>query len=126
MAIDEKRMLQLNFERPDETRPAGSGKADIINVGDMAMMRLTLPAGWKWSSELKAVANTDSCEAPHFQYHVSGRLHVKMDDGSEAEFGPGDVSVLPPGHDAWVIGDDDAVMIDVTGASVWAKPYPSA
>jgi len=122
VAISEKRMLQLNFETPDETRPAGSGKADVVNVGDMAMMRITLPPGWRWSRDLKAQANTDSCQAPHFQYHLSGRLGVKMDDGSEAEFGPGEISVLPPGHDAWVVGDDTVVVIDVTGANVWAKP----
>lgn len=103
-----------------------AGSLDVILPelpvrGDMAMMRITLPPGWRWSKDLKAAAGTDSCQAPHFQYHVSGRLHVKMDDGSEAEFGPGEVSVLPPGHDAWVIGDDPVVTIDVTGANVWAK-----
>lgn len=122
MAISEKRMLQLNFDTPDETRPAGTGKADVVNVGDMAMMRITLPSGWRWSRDLKAQSHTESCEAPHFQYHISGRLHVKMDDDSEAEFGPGEISVLPPGHDAWVVGDDTVVVIDVTGANVWAKP----
>lgn len=122
MAIAETRMLQLNFDTPDETRPAGSGRADILNVGDMAMMRITLPPGWRWSTDLKPVVHTDSCLAPHLQYHISGRLYVKMDDGSEAEFGPGQVSVLPPGHDAWVVGDEPAVLIDVTGAGVWAKP----
>ncbi len=121
MAISEKRMLKLNFESPDETRQAGSGKADVLNVGDMAMMRITLPPGWQWSKDLKSVVGTDSCQAPHFQYHISGRLHVVMDDGSEDDFGPGDVSVLPPGHDAWVVGSDDVVVIDVTGGNVWAK-----
>jgi hypothetical protein len=121
MPIEEKKMLKLNFDRPDESRPAGSGKADIINVGDMTVMRISLPPGWKWSKDLKALAGTESCQAPHFQYHVSGRLHVVMDDGSEADFGPGEVSVLPPGHDAWVIGDDTVVTVDITGANVWAK-----
>jgi hypothetical protein len=121
MAIDEKKMLKLSFDSPDESRPAGSGKADIINVGDMAVMRISLPPGWKWSKDLKALAGTESCQAPHFQYHVSGRLHVAMDDGSEADFGPGEVSVLPPGHDAWVIGDETVVTVDITGANVWAK-----
>jgi|SRR5579859_6675669 len=121
MAITQQTMLKRSFNEPDETRPAGSGKAEIINVGDMAMMRITLPPGWKWSRELKQVVGTESCEAPHFQYHVSGRLHVRMDDGSEDDFGPGDLSVLPPGHDAWVVGDEACVTIDITGAHVWAK-----
>jgi len=121
MAITEKRMLRRNFDTPDETRPAGSGEAAIVHVGDMAMMRLTLPPGWRWSEDVKPIAGTESCRAPHFQYHLSGRLGVRMDDGSEDEFGPGDISVLPPGHDAWVVGDEPVVAIDVTGAHVWAK-----
>jgi hypothetical protein len=120
MAITQETMLKRSFDAPDETRAAGTGKAEIINVGDMAMMRLSLPAGWRWSRDLKEIAGTDSCLAPHFQYVVSGRLGVRMDDGSEDEFGPGDLSVLPPGHDAWVVGDETCVTIDVTGAHVWA------
>jgi hypothetical protein len=121
MAITQTTMLRRSFDSPDETRAAGSGKAEIINVGDIAMMRITLPPGWRWSKDLKAVAGTDSCLAPHFQYVISGRLGVRMDDGATEEFEPGDLSVLPPGHDAWVVGDESCVVIDVTGAQVWAK-----
>jgi len=65
--------------------------------------------------------NTRSCEAPHLQYHISGRLHVVMDDGSQEEFGPGDVSLLPPGHDAWVVGEDPVVVMDISGMGNYAK-----
>lgn len=57
----------------------------------------------------------------HLQYHVSGRLGVLMDDGSEAEFGPGDVSLLPSGHDAWVVGNEPVVVIDISGMVDYAK-----
>jgi hypothetical protein len=122
MAITQTTMLKRSFDSPDETRAAGTGKAEIIGVGDMAMMRITLPPRWRWSKQLKSIAGTESCQAPHFQYVIAGRLGVRMDDGSEDSFGPGDLSVLPPGHDAWVVGDEPCVMIDVTGAHVWAKP----
>jgi mannose-6-phosphate isomerase-like protein (cupin superfamily) len=121
MAIKQQTMIKRSFDSPDETRPAGSGKAQIINVDDMAMMRITLPPGWKWSKDVQPIANTPSCQAPHFQYLVSGRMHVRMDDGTEEEFGPGDLVVAPPGHDAWILGDEPLVAIDVTGAGVWAK-----
>ena len=84
---------------------------------------VTLKPGWKWSTSVKPIANTDSCQAPHLQYHVAGRLHVVMDDGSEAEFGPGDVSKLPPGHDAWVVGQDAVVIIDITGMVHYAEKH---
>lgn len=121
MAIKQQTMIKRSFDSPDETRPAGSGKAQIINVDDMAMMRITLPPGWKWSKDVQPIANTPSCQAPHFQYVVSGRMHVRMDDGTEEEFGPGDLVVAPPGHDAWILGGEPLVAIDITGAGVWAK-----
>jgi uncharacterized cupin superfamily protein len=60
--------------------------------------------------------------APHQQYHVSGRMHVTMQDGTEMESGTGEVTSLPPGHDAWVVGDETVVAIDWQGASLWARP----
>ena len=62
-----------------------------------------------------------SCEAPHFQYHVSGQLAILMDDGTELVAGPGDITSLPSGHDAWVVGDEPAVVVDWYGASNYAK-----
>ena len=70
---------------------------------------------------MKPIAKTESCEAPHFQYHVSGRLAIRMDDGVEFIAGPGDVTSLPSGHDAWVIGDEPVVVVDWFGAGTYAK-----
>ena len=92
-----------------------------VTLGGITFGRGTFEPGWKWSTSVKPLVHTASCEAPHLQYHVSGRLHVVMDDGSEAEFGPGDVSLLPPGHDAWVVGDEPVVVLDVTGMVNYAK-----
>jgi quercetin dioxygenase-like cupin family protein len=83
--------------------------------------RATLEPGWKWSTCVKPIAGTESCEAPHLQYHVSGRLHVVMDDGTEREIGPGEVSSIPPGHDAWVVGKESVVVIDISGMTHYAK-----
>ena len=71
--------------------------------------------------ELKPIAKTESCEAPHCQYHVSGRIAILMDDGDEFIAGPGDVTSLPSGHDAWVVGDEPVVIVDWFGASSYAK-----
>jgi hypothetical protein len=49
-------------------------------------------------------------------------MAVRMDDGSQAEFGPGDVGVIPPGHDAWVVGNEPFVGIDFQGGAAYAKP----
>jgi hypothetical protein len=114
-------MQKKNCSRPDEMREFPQGRLELVTLGGVTFGRATLQPGWKWSTSLKPVVKTKSCEAPHLQYHVSGRLVVRMDDGSEAEFGPGDVSLLPPGHDAWVVGDEPVVVIDVTGMGNYAK-----
>lgn len=115
-------MQKKTFGNPDETRKFDRGQLDLVTLGGIAFGRGVFQPGWRWSTSVKPLVKTKSCEAPHLQYHVSGRLHVVMDDGSEAEFGPGDVSLLPPGHDAWVVGDEPAVVIDISGMVDYAKP----
>ena len=115
-------MQKRHFSQPDETRVFDKGEVQIIALGGVTFGRAVLEPGWKWSTSVKPLANTESCEAPHLQYHVSGRLHVVMDDGSEEEFGPGEVSLLPPGHDAWVVGDEPVMVIDITGMVDYAIP----
>jgi hypothetical protein len=114
-------MEKKNLSQPDEKRTFDKGQLELVALGGVTFGRATLQPGWKWSTCIKPLVNTKSCEAPHLQYHVSGRLHVRMDDGSEAEFGPGDVSLLPPGHDAWVVGGDPVVIIDVKGMVNYAQ-----
>ena len=77
------------------------------------MQRLNLDGVGK--NVLKPIVKTASCQAPHTQYVVSGRVKVVMDDGTEEEFGPGDAAVIPPGHNAWVVGNEPVVAIDFTG-----------
>jgi hypothetical protein len=110
-----------SFDRPDETRTFPKGKLELVKIGGVTIGRATLEPGWKWSESVKPMAKTKSCEAPHFQYHVAGVLKVLMDDGTELECKPGDVSLLPVGHDAWVVGDKPVVLVDFQGMADYAK-----
>jgi hypothetical protein len=112
---------QKNFATPDEVREFPNGRAEILKVAGGEVGRLVLEPGWRWSNDVKPIAGTDSCEVAHFQYHVSGRLAIRMDDGSELIAGPGDITMLPPGHDGWVVGDEPVVVIDWHGATHYAK-----
>ena len=112
---------QKSFTAADETRTFGRGKVDLLLIGGSEIGRLTLEPGWRWSDHVKPIAGTELCEAPHFQYHVAGQLHVLMADGTEFDAGPGDVTALPQGHDAWVVGDEAVVLVDWWGASNYAK-----
>lgn len=114
------------FSNPTEVRTFTHGVAEIVTVGDSTIGRLILEPGWRWSEDVKPIAGTDSCLAPHFQYHVQGRLGIRMDDGTEFIAGPGDVTSLPEGHDAWVVGDEPVVVVDWFGATDWAKAVPVA
>jgi hypothetical protein len=112
---------QKAFSAPDEVRTFERGQIDLLRIGDSEIGRLTFQPGWRWSEHVKPIAGTESCEAPHFQYHVQGILHIVMDDGVEFEAKAGDVTALPQGHDAWVVGDEPVVLVDWWGASNYAK-----
>jgi hypothetical protein len=111
-----------HLNAPDEVRTFEKGKLELVHMEGGAIGRLTLYPGWRWSEHVKPLAGTRSCEAPHFQYHLSGRLGILMDDGTELEAGPGDVTSLPSGHDAWVVGDEPVVVVDWHGVTAYAMP----
>ena len=115
-------MKKRNLDSPDETRTFDKGKVELANFGDFTIGRAVLEPGWSWSECVKPIAKTESCQAPHTQYVISGRIKVVMDDGAEDEFCPGDAMVIPPGHNAWVVGDEPLVAVDFTGMTNYAKP----
>jgi len=114
----------ISLDSPEETRAFkdGKGKVEMVNMANGPVGRATFEPGWKWSDHVKPIAGTDSCQAAHLGYYVSGRMKVVMDDGEEREFRGGDFAVIPPGHDAWVVGDEPCVVIDWQGFADYAKP----
>jgi hypothetical protein len=117
---DRQETEHRSFTAPDETRTFENGRAEILKIGGAEIGRLVFSPGWRWSHDLKPIAGTELCEAPHFQYHVSGTLRVQMADGTTFDARPGDVTSLPAGHDAWVVGDEQVVLVDWFGASEYA------
>ena len=111
-----------NFDSPDETRSfEGKGQAEVLKIGGQVVGRATFEPGWKWSENVKPIAQTDSCQVSHLGYILSGRMRVRMDDGNETEVGPGDVMAIPPGHDAEVVGDEACVTLDFGEFGEYAK-----
>jgi quercetin dioxygenase-like cupin family protein len=105
-----------SLDSPDETRPFGKGKMEVVNVGGVTIVRLHYEPGWKWSEHVKPIAKTDRCEVQHVGYMVKGRLKIVGRDGSEGEINAGDGFVIPPGHDAWTVGNETAILLDVKGS----------
>ena len=116
------KMERKSFDKPEETRSINKGKIEVVKLGDVTAMRVRFEPGWKWSECVKPVVGTESCQVGHLMHVVSGRMRVRMDDGTEAEFGAGDVGLIPPGHDAWLIGNEAFVGIDFQGGAAYAKP----
>lgn len=103
-----------NLGSPDEIRPfEGHGHVDLVHIAGRDVGKGVFEPGWRWSNDVKPIAQTDSCQVEHLGYVISGRMRVTMDDGSSAELRAGDVCAIPPGHDAEVIGDEACVMLDV-------------
>jgi len=107
--------------KPDDVREFPKGRLELIKIGGATVGRGIFEPGWTWASSVQPIAKTKSCEAPHFQYHVSGILKVRMDDGTEFECRAGDVSLFPSGHDAWVVGNEPVVVVDFQGMIDYAK-----
>ena len=116
-----KKIEIKSLNSPDEIRTFEKGKIELVNIGGKSIGRAIFEPGWRWSTHVKPIVKTKSCEAAHFQYHVSGTLKIVMDDGTEKECSAGDVSLLPPGHDAWVVGDEPVVIVDFQGMVDYAK-----
>lgn len=109
-----------SFGKPDEVREFAKGRLELLKLSNATVGRAILQPGWRWSTSIKPIVHTNSCEVAHLQYHVAGTLRVRMDDGTEFDCTPGDMSVIPPGHDAWVVGDEPVVVVDLQGMGTFA------
>jgi mannose-6-phosphate isomerase-like protein (cupin superfamily) len=105
-------MQTKSFDSPDETRTPDKTRVDVVRLGDVQVARLTLQPGWRWSECVKPVVGTDSCQARHVGSVLTGRMHVVQDDGAEADIGAGEAYVIDPGHDAWVVGDEQFIGLE--------------
>lgn len=115
MLVKASRAELKHFKTPDEVRTFPKGKVEIVKIGGAVIGRAIFEPGWRWSTSVQPIAKTKSCQAPHFAYQVSGTMMVQMDDGTQIEIKAGDVSLLPTGHDAWVVGNEPVVTVDFQG-----------
>lgn len=115
MITETVQLAKKNLGTPDKTTEFPHGRLEHVSLEDMALARITLQPGWKWSQDVQPQAKTESCQSHHIQYIISGRLMIAMDDGARTELQPGDFVLIPPGHDAWVVGDEPFVAVDFSG-----------
>jgi hypothetical protein len=111
------------FATPDEKRPfVDKGQGLVVTLGDRTVIKGIFEPGWHWKEHLAPIAGTESCQSPHLLYVLSGRMALRMDDGTEAECGPDETVKVDPGHDAWVVGDEACVVVDFGIMPTYAQP----
>jgi class 3 adenylate cyclase len=115
------RLQRRRFNEPSDVRTFPHGRVEVVELDDTVVGRMVYEPGWRWSTDVRPIAGTDSCQYHHLGVTTSGRLRVQMPDGTELEIGPGEVFEIPPGHDAWVVGDEPWVSIDFEAMRTYGK-----
>ena len=115
-------LRRKSFDRPDEIRTVERARVELVELGETAIGRAVFEPGWRWSEHVKPIVGTDSCQVHHVGYAMSGVLRVEMDDGATMDVRPGDAFEVPPGHDAWVVGDEPWSSVDFAGRRLFMKP----
>ncbi|HUP53961.1 MAG TPA: adenylate/guanylate cyclase domain-containing protein [Methylomirabilota bacterium] len=113
------RLQRKALSTPDVVRTFSLGHVDVVNLDETYVARLTWQPGWRWSKDVKPVVQTSSCLNRHVGYVISGSLHVLMDEGTELDISAGDAFEIPPGHDAWVVGDEPWDTVEFASAAIY-------
>jgi class 3 adenylate cyclase len=119
---DDARMPRLqrkSLSAPDLVRTFPFGHVDVVNLDETSVARFSWEPGWRWSKDVAPIVQTTSCQNRHVGYVISGALHVAMEDGTELEIRAGDAFEIPPGHDAWVVGDEIWDTVEFTSAALF-------
>jgi class 3 adenylate cyclase len=116
------RLQRKNFSKPAEVRRFPRGRLEVVELDDVVVGRMIHRPGWRWSVDVRPIAGTERCQYRHLGVVVQGRLHIELDDGAQMDIGPGDVFELPPGHDAWVVGEESWIALDFAGVRSYARP----
>ena len=114
-------LRRKRFDRPDEIRRVENAYIELVELGELTIGRAIFEPGWRWSEHVKPIVGTESCQVHHLGYVVSGHLHIEMTDGASMDVMGGDAFEIPPGHDAWVIGDEPWISVDWAGRRLFAK-----
>ncbi len=121
MTTTSEHVLRRSFDASDEKRTYDKLVLDLVSLGGVTVSRNVYQPGWRWSASIWPLVRSDGCQVRHAFYMVSGHMRVHMNDGAELEFGPGEVGIVPSGHDAWVVGQEPVELIDF-GGNIAAYP----
>jgi hypothetical protein len=110
-----------NFATDSDVITPHNARVETVDIGGQRVMKLVVQPGWVWSKDIQPIVGTQSCEAKHLGVIVEGSITCRHDDGTEATYSAGDAYAIEPGHDAWVVGDQQAVAYEFHG--VWGDKH---
>jgi quercetin dioxygenase-like cupin family protein len=105
--------IKKSLNKADDIQSPDKMKVESVTLNGRTVRRITAEPGWKWSKHLQPVVGGRSCQNHHFIFMISGTMFVKMDDGQEMKFNPGDVGMIPPGHDGWNSGKEPMIWLEI-------------
>jgi len=121
-AVNVSKFEVKSHDQPDEVRTPSKTRIEVVRLEGFTLGRFSFEPGWRWSQCIKPVVHTDSCQNSHVGFAIAGRLTVVAKDGSTKSIGAGDSYTIPPGHDAWVEGNEPFICVEVMSAEQFAKP----
>jgi len=116
------RLQHKSTHAPEQVRTFTHGRVEVVSLDEFVVSHMICEPGWRWSADIRPIARTASCQLRHLGICLGGRLHVRSDDGTETVIGPGEAYEIPPGHDAWVDGDEAWDTFEFTSGRVFALP----
>jgi class 3 adenylate cyclase len=114
-------LQRKDFGNPDDVRRFPNGVVRVVTLDETSACHFLFQPGWRWSRDVASIARTQSCQHRHVGYTIRGTLHVRLDDGTEMRLGPHEAYEIPPGHDAWVEGDEPWESVEFTSGHSFAR-----
>jgi class 3 adenylate cyclase len=114
------RLQARSFAASGDLRAFPNGRTSVLQLDETVVGYGVYEPGWRWSTDMPGIARSATCQMHHVGYAVSGQLHVLTDAGEELDIHGHSVYEIPPGHDAWVVGDEPFTTLDWSSARGWA------
>ena len=104
-------------------REVGGAAVDVVPVGNGRVKRAVYPPGFRWSTHMKPNVESELCMHAHIGFLARGKIAGEYADGCTFEYTAPSAVVIEPGHDAWVVGDDEAVLIQFDSEEGTARRF---
>jgi hypothetical protein len=115
------RLQRKSFDEPETVRQFPHGTIVSVSLDETVLGEWRFEPGWRWSNDVRPIVGTDLCQNRHVGVCLEGELHVQLEDGTTIDVRPRDAYEIPPGHDAWVVGEVPFLTYEWTSTMVFGR-----